>query len=71
MFLLATGETTSVSTLSVETSRIGSSTAMLSPGCFNHRVTVASATLSPRSGKGTLVSTEPIAVTNYAFFVGV
>ena len=43
----ATGEGTSVSTLSVEISRIASSRATVSPGCLIQRTTVPSATLSP------------------------
>ncbi len=41
---------TSVSTLSVETSKRGSSTATSSPWDFNHRVTVPSTTVSPSCG---------------------
>ena len=50
----ATGEGISVSTLSVETSRSGSSTATVSPTCLSHVVTVPSVTDSPSSG----ISTE-------------
>ena len=46
----ATGDGISVSTLSVDTSTSGSSTATVSPSCFSHRVTVPSVTLSPRAG---------------------
>ena len=46
----ATGDGISVSTLSVETSSSGSSTATWSPSFFNQRVTVPSVTLSPRRG---------------------
>jgi hypothetical protein len=46
----ATGDGISVSTLSVETSRSGSSTATWSPSFFSQRVTVPSVTLSPRRG---------------------
>ena len=46
----ATGDGISVSTLSVETSSSGSSTATLSPTCLSHRVTVPSVTLSPSAG---------------------
>ncbi len=46
----ATGEGISVSTLSVETSRSGSSTLTWSPSDFNQRVTVPSLTLSPSAG---------------------
>ena len=44
-----------MSTLSVETSRRGSSTATSSPSCFSHRVTVPSVTDSPRAGIFTVV----------------
>ena len=46
----ATGDGISVSTLSVETSRSGSSTATISPSFFNQRVTVPSVTDSPSAG---------------------
>ena len=46
----STSEVTSVSTLSVAISTIGSSNITLSPTCFNHLVTVASVTLSPILG---------------------
>ena len=49
------GEGISVSTLSVETSRRGSSTATSSPSCFSHRVTVPSVTDSPSAGIVTVV----------------
>ncbi|CAB4344811.1 unannotated protein [freshwater metagenome] len=49
----ATGDGISVSTLSVETSRIGSSTATKSPTALSQRVTVPSVTLSPSAGKRT------------------
>ena len=49
----ATGDGTSVSTLSVETSSSGSSTATASPRFLSHRVTVPSVTLSPRAGSTT------------------
>src|SRR5690606_37965836 len=49
----ATGDGTSVSTLSVETSSKGSSTSILSPTFFNQRVTVPSVTLSPSAGSTT------------------
>ena len=52
----ATGEGISVSTLSVETSSRGSSTATWSPGCFNQRVTVPSVTDSPSAGRVTEVA---------------
>ncbi len=55
----ATGEGISVSTLSVETSRSGSSTATSSPTDFNHRVTVPSVTDSPRAGSVTGVESPP------------
>ncbi len=45
-----TGEGISVSTLSVETSRSGSSTFTWSPSFLSQRVTVPSVTLSPRAG---------------------
>ena len=45
-----TGAGISVSTLSVETSRSGSSAAMVSPTCLSQRVTVPSVTLSPSWG---------------------
>src|SRR5450756_1197280 len=44
------GEGISVSTLSVETSTKGSSTATVSPTCLSQRVTVPSVTLSPSAG---------------------
>ena len=47
----ATGDGTSVSTLSVEISTMGSSTATGSPTFFSQRVTVPSVTLSPRAGR--------------------
>src|SRR5215208_2854643 len=46
----AAGDGISVSTLSVETSRRGSSTSTCSPSCLSQRVTVPSVTLSPRAG---------------------
>ena len=46
----ATGDGISVSTLSVETSSSGSSTATVSPTFFSQRVTVPSVTDSPRAG---------------------
>jgi hypothetical protein len=46
----ATGDGISVSTLSVETSNSGSSTATRSPSFFSHLVTVPSVTDSPRAG---------------------
>ncbi len=49
----ATGDGISVSTLSVETSTSGSSTATESPTAFSQRVTVPSVTLSPRAGSTT------------------
>ena len=52
----ATGEGISVSTLSVETSSSASSTSTESPGCFSHRVTVPSVTLSPSCGSLTGVA---------------
>ena len=55
----ATGDGISVSTLSVETSSNGSSTATSSPTCFSQRVTVPSVTLSPRAGRVTAVPDPP------------
>ena len=52
----AAGDGISVSTLSVETSRSGSSTAIASPTFFNQRVTVPSVTDSPKAG---IVTTTP------------
>ena len=52
----ATGEGTSVSTLSVDTSRRGSSTATVSPTFFSQRVMVPSVTDSPSSGISTSVA---------------
>src|SRR5664279_4328165 len=49
----ATGEGISVSTLSVDTSTIGSSSATSSPTALSHRVTVPSVTDSPISGSVT------------------
>jgi hypothetical protein len=46
----ATGDGISVSTLSVDTSRSGSSTSTVSPTFFSQRVTVPSVTDSPRAG---------------------
>ena len=51
----ATGEGTSVSTLSVETSTRGSSTSTCSPTSFSQRVTVPSVTDSPSAGSRTSV----------------
>src|SRR5206468_7185469 len=53
-----TGEGISVSTLSVETSRSGSSTSTVSPTALSQRVTVPSVTLSPRAGR---VTSSPVA----------
>src|SRR5687768_10662089 len=55
----ATGEGISVSTLSVETSSSGSSTATSSPTDFSQRVTVPSVTDSPRAGSVTDVPEPP------------
>ncbi|CAH0195472.1 hypothetical protein SRABI128_01612 [Microbacterium sp. Bi128] len=56
----ATGEGISVSTLSVEISSSGSSTATSSPTALSQRVIVPSVTLSPSSGSFTSVeSSEP------------
>jgi hypothetical protein len=57
--LPATGEGISVSTLSVETSRSGSSTSTSSPSCLSQRVTVPSVTDSPRAGMVTVVPSPP------------
>jgi hypothetical protein len=54
--LPATGLGISVSTLSVETSRSGSSTATSSPSCLSQRVTVPSVTDSPRAGMVTVAA---------------
>ena len=51
----ATGEGTSESTLSVETSSSGSSASTASPTDFSHVVTVPSVTDSPRAGMRTSV----------------
>ena len=56
------GDGISVSTLSVETSRSGSSTATESPTFFNQRVTVPSVTDSPRAGITTAVLAPDVAV---------
>src|SRR5690606_39097453 len=55
----ATGEGISVSTLSVETSSNGSSTATSSPTCLSQRVTVPSVTDSPSAGRVTGVPDPP------------
>ena len=55
----ATGEGTSASTLSVEISTSGSSTATESPTFTRHSSTVPSATESPISGKVTSTSSPP------------
>ncbi len=52
----ATGEGTSESTLSVETSTMGSSTSTVSPTFFSQVVTVPSVTDSPRAGIFTAVA---------------
>ena len=49
------GEGISVSTLSVETSRRGSSASTVSPTCLSQRLTVPSVTLSPSAGRVTEV----------------
>ena len=54
----ATGEGISVSTLSVETSSSGSSTATVSPTFLSQRVTVPSVTDSPRAGRVTSEAME-------------
>ena len=53
----ATGEGTSVSTLSVETSNKGSSAATVSPTFLNQRVIVPSVTVSPSCGRVTSAMT--------------
>jgi hypothetical protein len=55
----ATGEGTSVSTLSVETSNSGSSAATSSPSDFSQRVIVPSVIDSPRAGMVTEVALPP------------
>src|SRR3712207_7635512 len=55
---ISTGEGISVSTLSVETSSSGSSTATSSPTFFSQRVTVPSVTDSPSAGSVTEVRSE-------------
>jgi hypothetical protein len=58
----AAGDGISVSTLSVDTSSNGSSTATVSPTCLSHRVTVPSVTLSPSAGiwtENAMVSLTP------------
>ena len=55
----AMGDGISVSTLSVETSRSGSSISTESPTVFSQRVTVPSVTLSPRAGRTTSAPTPP------------
>ena len=55
----ATGEGTSASTLSVEISTSGSSTATVSPGFTRHSRIVPSATESPISGKVTSTARSP------------
>ncbi len=57
----ATGEGSSASTLSVETSTSGSSFATVSPGLTSHSSTVPSATESPISGMATSTS-SPVAL---------
>ena len=53
----ATGDGTSVSTLSVDTSNKGSSSATESPTFLNHRVMVPSVTVSPSCGRVTSAMT--------------
>ena len=55
----ATGEGTSVSTLSVATSSSGSSTSTVSPTALSHDETVPSVTDSPRAG---IVTSAPLSV---------
>ena len=57
----ATGDGISVSTLSVETSRSGSSTSTVSPTDFSHWVMVPSVTDSPSSGISTSVASPEAA----------
>ena len=57
----ATGEGTSVSTLSVEISRRTSSTLMVSPTAFAHDRIVPSVTVSPSCGMETVVCSPPLA----------
>src|SRR3954451_15654693 len=54
----AAGDGISGSTLSVDTSRSGSSTSTCSPSCLSQRGTVPSGTLSPRAGMVTDVGIE-------------
>ena len=61
----ATGEGISVSTLSVDTSRRGSSTATVSPSDLSQRVTVPSVTLSPSAG----IVTENVMSTPISYFL--
>ncbi len=55
----ATGEGTSASTLSVDTSSSASSTATRSPTCLHHRKTVPSVTVSPSCGIVMSTACEP------------
>ena len=55
----ATGDGTSVSTLSVDTSKSASSRATSSPTCLNHRVMVPSVTVSPSWGIMTSAISSP------------
>jgi hypothetical protein len=65
----ATGEGISVSTLSVETSRRGSSIAMVSPSDLSQRVTVPSVTLSPSAGIVTenVISSPIVPISSFYF----
>ena len=56
-----------MSTLSVETSTSGSSTATVSPTFFNQRVTVPSVTDSPSAGRVTSL----IVIPNYSYGLSV
>ena len=56
----ATGDGTSVSTLSVDTSNNGSSAATVSPTCLNHCVIVPSVTVSPSWGRVTSAIGVPL-----------
>ena len=64
----ATGDGISVSTLSVETSRSGSSTSTVSPTDFSHWVMVPSVTDSPSSGIATSVAEPEAAGADFSSF---
>lgn len=61
----ATGDGTSVSTLSVDTSNNGSSAETVSPTFLNHRVIVPSVTVSPSWGR---VMSAMVLLSGYAQF---